>query len=160
MTTLRGLAKVLPSFPRQRESSKPLKKLDTRFRGYDDFKGLGESPAFNSKDRGKLPMRLCPNEIEAIAQAAKEAFPPGTGIFLFGSRLDDQARGGDIDLLVEPPMAWSPRQVVDRRTRFIATLYRLLEEQRIDVLIAPADASDPRAIVDHARNHRVALVQI
>ncbi|CDH45150.1 hypothetical protein BN874_210030 [Candidatus Contendobacter odensis Run_B_J11] len=33
-----------PSFPRQRESSKPLKKLDTRFRGYDDFKGLGESP--------------------------------------------------------------------------------------------------------------------
>ncbi|CDH46160.1 MAG: hypothetical protein IPL59_25615 [Candidatus Competibacteraceae bacterium] len=36
-----------PSFPRQRESSKPLKKLDTRFRGYDEFKGLGESPAFN-----------------------------------------------------------------------------------------------------------------
>jgi hypothetical protein len=25
-----------PSFPRKRESSKPLKKLDTRFHGYDD----------------------------------------------------------------------------------------------------------------------------
>jgi predicted nucleotidyltransferase len=105
-------------------------------------------------------MRLRPNEIQAIAQAAKEAFPPGTGVSLFGSRLDDQARGGDIDLLVEPPTPWSPQQIVDRRTRFVATLYRLLEEQRIDVLIAPADASDPRSIVDHARKHRVALVQV
>jgi hypothetical protein len=28
-----------PSFPRRRESSKPLKSLDTRFRGYDEFTG-------------------------------------------------------------------------------------------------------------------------
>jgi hypothetical protein len=36
-----------PSFPRQRESSHPLKKLDTRFRGYDEFKGFGENPGKN-----------------------------------------------------------------------------------------------------------------
>ena len=28
-----------PSFPRRRDSSKPLKSLDTRFRGYDEFTG-------------------------------------------------------------------------------------------------------------------------
>lgn len=92
-------------------------------------------------------MRLRPNEIQAIAQAAKEALPPGTGVFLFGSRLDDQARGGDIDLLVEPPTPWSPQQIVDRRTQFVATLYRLLEEQRIDVLIAPAEASVAKVLI-------------
>ncbi len=31
-----------PSFPRRRESSKPLKSLDTRFRGYDEFTGLAK----------------------------------------------------------------------------------------------------------------------
>ena len=31
-----------PSFPRRRESSQPLKSLDTRFRGYDEFMGLAK----------------------------------------------------------------------------------------------------------------------
>lgn len=59
-------------------------------------------------------MRLSDDEIRAIEQAAKEAFPPGTGIYLFGSRLDDQARGGDIDLLVEPQTAWPMRNRLNR----------------------------------------------
>lgn len=105
-------------------------------------------------------MRLRPHEIQAIEQAAKEVFPPGTDVYLFGSRLDDRARGGDIDLLVEPQIPWSPRQVVERRTRFIATLYRLLEEQRIDVLIAPATVPDPRPVVEQARQHRAPLARV
>lgn len=105
-------------------------------------------------------MRLHPNEIQAIQQAAKEVFPPGTGVYLFGSRLDDRARGGDIDLLVEPQTPWPPRQVVDRRTRFVARLYRLLGEQRIDVLIAPVAVPDPRPIVEHARKHRLPLAPV
>ncbi|CDH44497.1 hypothetical protein BN874_170020 [Candidatus Contendobacter odensis Run_B_J11] len=32
------------SFPRQRESSKLLKRLDTRFHGYDDTQFMSESP--------------------------------------------------------------------------------------------------------------------
>ena len=31
-----------PSFPRRRESSQPLKGLDTRFRGYDEFTDLAK----------------------------------------------------------------------------------------------------------------------
>lgn len=45
-------------------------------------------------------MRLQPNEVNAIAQAVREAFTPGTAVFLFGFRVDDSKRGGDIDLLV------------------------------------------------------------
>ena len=34
------------SFPRQRESNKLLKRLDTRFHGYDDTQFMSESPDF------------------------------------------------------------------------------------------------------------------
>lgn len=105
-------------------------------------------------------MRLHSNEIHAIRKAAQETFPPGTGVYLFGSRLDDQARGGDIDLLIEPQTPWSPQEIVERRTRFIAMLYRLIEEQRIDILIAPTAIPDSRSVVDHARKYRSLLVQL
>ena len=42
------------SFPRQRESSKLLKRLDTRFHGYDDTQFMSESPGFD----GWEPMSL------------------------------------------------------------------------------------------------------
>jgi hypothetical protein len=49
-------------------------------------------------------MRLMPQEIAAIDLAARECFAPRSMVRLFGSRLDDSRRGGDIDLLVEPPL--------------------------------------------------------
>jgi len=39
-------------------------------------------------------MRLQPKEVDAIVQAARDAFAPGTAVFLFGSRLQDAAGGG------------------------------------------------------------------
>lgn len=46
-------------------------------------------------------MRLTPAQINAITQTVSR-FTGGTAeIFLFGSRLDDRARGGDVDLLIE-----------------------------------------------------------
>lgn len=44
-------------------------------------------------------MRLAPDTVEAI-RAAVRAADPAAEVYLHGSRLDDAARGGDIDLLV------------------------------------------------------------
>jgi predicted nucleotidyltransferase len=96
-------------------------------------------------------MRLTSKEKAAIALAGRECFPPRSAIRLFGSRLDDSRRGGDIDLLVETPAPLAPETLVEQRNRFIARLYRLLGEQRIDVLIAPANAPDDRPIIETAR---------
>ena len=84
----------------------------------------------------------------------------GTAVFLFGSRVDDRKRGGDIDLLVEIPEAISPEELVLRRTRFVSRIYRLLDEQRIDVLIAIQDRQDSREVVATARREGLKVVQV
>lgn len=47
-------------------------------------------------------MRLTSKQINDIQTAAREVFSPAVNVRVFDSRLDDQRRGGDIDLLVEP----------------------------------------------------------
>ncbi len=105
-------------------------------------------------------MRLDPTERNAIAQAAREAFGPGTAVFLFGSRANDDRRGGDIDLLVETPRSMSPEDQVERRTRFVARIWRALEEQRIDVVITAGDEQDPRPVVAAAKRTGILLARV
>jgi predicted nucleotidyltransferase len=105
-------------------------------------------------------MRLSDSERQAIAQAARDCLPPGTRVRLFGSRLDDSRRGGDIDLLVEPPFAPGAEEQVTQRTHFVARLYRLMGERRIDVLMVPAFERDTRPVVQAARRDGQLLAQV
>lgn len=47
-------------------------------------------------------MRITAEQIEAIKMLARRYFGEGAGLWLFGSRVDDARRGGDVDLYVEP----------------------------------------------------------
>lgn len=98
-------------------------------------------------------MRLTSKQIHAIQTAAREIFTSAVDVRLFGSRLDESKRGGDIDLLVEPANPLSADELIAKRTSFIAKLYRLIGEQRIDVLIAPSGQNDDRPVVTSAREH-------
>lgn len=104
-------------------------------------------------------MRISALEHQAIAAASREAFPAGTRVLLFGSRLDENRRGGDIDLLVEWPGPMVATDAVDRRARFTARLYRLLEEQRIDVVMTQAAQLDTRPVVEVARQQGIELAR-
>ena len=97
-------------------------------------------------------MRLNASQRVAIQQAAREVLPAGSAVYLFGSRTDDLRRGGDADLSAESRSELSPHEVVERRTRFAARLYRLLDEQRIDILMAKGQA-DVSPVVQPARRH-------
>jgi len=48
-------------------------------------------------------MRLKPYQIDIIRQTVADLAGEGAQVSLFGSRTDDNARGGDIDLFVELP---------------------------------------------------------
>lgn len=69
---------------------------------------------------------------ETIHQADADAM-----IYLFGSRVDDAAKGGDIDLLV-----LSRRINLMKKLDILAQLHQKLGERKIDIAIYP-DSTRP-----------------
>lgn len=73
-------------------------------------------------------MRLSPDEIAAIKRAARDAFGETVVVRLFGSRVDDGTRGGDIDLHFEVDREIGNREL----DRFEAMLFARIDEQKVD----------------------------
>ena len=96
-------------------------------------------------------MRLTPHEREAIRRLGFHHF--GRAPRLFGSRLDDARRGGDIDLLIATDLC--PAEAGRRRIDLLADLWLELGERKIDIVMD--DGSAPSAVVDHARREGVEL---
>lgn len=80
-------------------------------------------------------MRLTSRQRSVIQQTLLEHFGGGSRILLFGSRTDDQARGGDIDLFVEPEIQ-DPDALVNARLQALVDLHKALGEQKIDIVIS------------------------
>jgi len=95
-------------------------------------------------------MRLSQKSRDVIRDTVIELFGPEASVLLFGSRLDDRARGGDIDLLV----SLSERDPESRRKELtlIARLQQQLGDQPIDVLLI--EPGDQRSLL-----HDMALAQ-
>jgi uncharacterized protein len=81
-------------------------------------------------------MRLLKKEIEIIKTVIAK-YDESARIHLFGSRVSDSKRGGDIDLLV-----FSDKLEYDENLRIKIELKELLGEQKIDLVFAK-DKSDP-----------------
>jgi predicted nucleotidyltransferase len=76
-------------------------------------------------------MRLSSFEIKAIKESAKEIFGE-CKVYLFGSRVDDNLKGGDIDLYIQIPQ--KPEFL--SKEKYLALLKRKIGEQKIDVIIS------------------------
>lgn len=88
-------------------------------------------------------MRLSKQTQQIIRTTVQEIFGSDATVKLFGSRTDDVARGGDIDLLVELPEVTTD---IERKTlRLTARLQLRLGDQPIDVLVL--DPSIPRQAI-------------
>jgi predicted nucleotidyltransferase len=81
-------------------------------------------------------MRLSAHEINSIKETVKNV-DEDAQIFLFGSRVDNKKRGGDIDLLI-----FSHKLKSEDRSRIRSALWEQIGEQKIDIIIA-RDESDP-----------------
>ena len=78
-------------------------------------------------------MRLNQEQIAVICEIVKEIAGPEARVRLFGSRLDDSAKGGDIDLLVELPQPVGNAALLAARLE--ARLMLRLGGRKVDVLL-------------------------
>lgn len=101
-------------------------------------------------------MRLTPKQSEIIRQATATAFGADARVWLFGSRVDDQKRGGDIDLLIQPSASGGEPEkdpataTLTRKLRLLGLLERQLGERKIDVIIETPGDSRPIVQIAHA----------
>lgn len=80
-------------------------------------------------------MRINSNDIKAIKEVAKAIFGETATIRLFGSRTDDQKKGGDIDLLIQCNQMISRMEIYPLKIKFLMQLKKIIGDQKIDVLI-------------------------
>jgi predicted nucleotidyltransferase len=79
-------------------------------------------------------MRLTEEQTVAIRRIVGEEAGDDCVVRVFGSRLDDAARGGDVDLLVQANHAVERPALL--AARLSARLSRALRGRRVDVLLA------------------------
>ncbi len=77
-------------------------------------------------------MRLEPREMQAIRRAAQAVFGAHATVRVFGSRVRDHLKGGDLDLYleVEPGQA-----TIANEMRFRDLIERPLDELKVDVVL-------------------------
>lgn len=79
-------------------------------------------------------MRLTTQQRQMIRRFAAQLAGHNCRIRLFGSRLDDSARGGDVDLILEcsEPVA----DPADLSSRLAALISRALHGRKVDVIVS------------------------
>jgi predicted nucleotidyltransferase len=77
-------------------------------------------------------MRLTSHQQTAIKKLTTEIFGSDARLMLFGSRVDDSKKGGDIDLYIETKDA---DMTLDKKIRLLTALNLALDEQKIDLVV-------------------------
>jgi hypothetical protein len=79
------------------------------------------------------PMRLTPAQIATIKSTAHAVLGQGAQVTLFGSRVDDTAKGGDVDLMIEVRHDLADPAVVS--ARIASQVSRSMQGRKVDVLL-------------------------
>jgi len=79
-------------------------------------------------------MRLTSEQATIIVKTLRQFFGERSEIMLFGSRVNDHALGGDIDLYIEPEII-DPDAVVEARLNALVQLHKRFGDQKIDLVI-------------------------
>jgi len=102
-------------------------------------------------------MRLTKTQIKAIQDSFSTFFMKGDKIWLFGSRVDDSKKGGDIDLYIETN--YNDLFIVTRKEiEFIANLKKIIGDQKIDIVINILPRNQQLPIYNEARNTGIQLL--
>ena len=93
-------------------------------------------------------MRLNDFQIKKIKEAVVSSFGGNSSVYLFGSRTDDNKKGGDIDLLVVTPIKGTDLEW--RKVEALASIQLDIGDQKIDMLTTDPYLTDPPLIIKEA----------
>jgi predicted nucleotidyltransferase len=79
-------------------------------------------------------MRLSEAQIQAIRQIARDLAGAEATVRVFGSRLDDNARGGDLDMLLDLPAPVENPALLAARVS--ARVSRQMHGRKVDVVMS------------------------
>ena len=98
-------------------------------------------------------MRLNPETIGPLLDAVRGEFGGNARVWLFGSRVDDSRRGGDIDLYIETDI---DKNLVALRSRLLRQLEDIFGERKIDLSVRPRSRA-PHPLHEIARDQGILL---
>lgn len=78
-------------------------------------------------------MRLTDDQAQAIRQLANQVAGNQSHVRIFGSRLDDTAHGGDLDLMLELPVPVDNPALM--AAQIAAKISRMMHGRKVDVLL-------------------------
>lgn len=78
-------------------------------------------------------MRLTEEYRTVIKETLLKHFGAGSKFYLFGSRVDDTKRGGDIDLYIETDL--DGKKSADAKSKAYIDMIKKLGEQKIDFVV-------------------------
>ena len=103
-------------------------------------------------------MRLGDQERRIIRDSAADVFGSEARVMLFGSRVDDAKRGGDIDLLIllnDSAESMDMKTLAEKRVRYLVMLEKALGERKIDLVTAlPGDDRPIVGVATGSGGHR------
>ncbi len=99
-------------------------------------------------------MRLTEYQRKSIIENVKIVFGDNSKVYLFGSRVDDSKRGGDIDLFIECDVCYND---FDNKLKLLSKLYASIGEQKIDIIIKTINKDDDRLVVKEALKKGILL---
>lgn len=102
-------------------------------------------------------MRLSTRQQEAIISTFRKYYQEGDHLWVFGSRIDPNRKGADIDLYIET-IEKNSKSLLDRKMSFLSELKIKIGDQKIDVVINNGEGDLP--IYGEARVTGIQLIQL
>ncbi len=102
-------------------------------------------------------MRLTRSQREAIIETFAAHFLPEDKIWLFGSRVDDRKKGGDIDFYIETSYD-NALFAAQKQIDFLRDLKKRIGDQKIDVVINLLKDGKKLRIYDEAKETGIQLL--
>jgi predicted nucleotidyltransferase len=100
-------------------------------------------------------MRLNQFQIDTISNLARKYFGIDTTVYLFGSRTNDNLKGGDIDLLISNENETG--LTIEAKIYFLAELKTKIGDRKIDVVFDNANTRQKKNFYRSVNHHKVEL---